>query len=621
MKFATGKLSSHSHLPGGVRAIAFALMSAILVPFSSFAACKRGAVDLPVTIQGTRPVIGAKFNGEDVKLLVDSGASFSMIGSAAVEQYKLKSGMAPFGLVMRGVGGSTVPSVATVKTFTIANVDVRNVEFLVSGNEVGGGGNVGLIGQNFLERWDVEYDLAKGMLRLMKDEDCRKTLLAYWVTPGQSYTVINIQKNSPREPLTIGSAYVNGVKIRVIFDTGASLSVLSLRAAERAGVKIDMPGVVDGGVSRGVGRNWVKTYVAPFDSFKFEDGEEIQHARLRIAELNLDADMLLGADFFLSHRIFVANSQGKLYFTYNGGPVFNLKTMSQPASEPAAPNLTADAAVDAAQTKPTDSDGRKAADEAIDAAALVRRGTAFAGRRDFDHALADLSRASELEPNNPEYIYLRGQVYIQKGDAEKALTDLNRVLELRPDHIAALMDRAELRLRARKIAEARADLDAVDKVAAKQDDVRYELAFAYQHINLPSQAIAQFDLWMPTRDEDARRVNAMSGRCRARAVMGQDLPLALKDCNFAVSHSIKGSNAGILDTRALVRLRLGDYDKAIDDYAAALKISPQSAAALYGRGIAKIRKKKNAEGEADVAAAEKIAPKISEQFKALGIVP
>ena len=34
--------------------------------------------------------------------------------------------------------------------------------------------------------------------------------------------------------------------------------------------------------------------------------------------------MLIGADFFLSHRIYVASSQRKLYFTYNGGPVFNL---------------------------------------------------------------------------------------------------------------------------------------------------------------------------------------------------------------------------------------------------------------------------------------------------------
>jgi hypothetical protein len=33
-------------------------------------------------------------------------------------------------------------------------------------------------------------------------------------------------------------------------------------------------------------------------------------------------DMLIGADFFLSHRIYVARSQGKIYFTYKGGPIF-----------------------------------------------------------------------------------------------------------------------------------------------------------------------------------------------------------------------------------------------------------------------------------------------------------
>jgi tetratricopeptide (TPR) repeat protein/predicted aspartyl protease len=597
------------------------------VPFSAFAECKRSKVDLPVTIQGTRPVIGAKFNGQDVRLLIDSGAFFSMISSAAVEQFKLGTGAAPFGLVMRGIGGSTVPSLAFVKLFTIANVDVPNVEFLVTGSDVGAGNNsVGLLGQNFLERWDVEYDLANGMIRLIKDVDCRKIVLAYWLTPGQPYTVIGIQNATPKEPLTMGSAYVNGVKIRVTFDTGAGLSVLSLRAAERAGIKINMPGVVEGGASRGIGRNTVKTYIAPFDSFKFEDGEEIRHTHLRIADINLDSsDMLLGADFFLSHRVFVANSQSKLYFTYNGGPVFNLSTASKPAPDSIAPNTTAASAPDNAtkttETKQADSDANKAESEQLDAAALARRGTGFAGRRDFDHALADLTRASELEPGNAEYIYLRGQVYVQKGDAEKALADFNRVLELKPDHVPALMSRAELRIRSRNLTEARTDLDAVNKFAAKQADVRFALGFAYQRINLQPSAIEQFDLWIPSHDEDARLANALSGRCRARALMGQDLALALKDCNVAVRRSAKGSNAGILDIRGLVRLRLGDNDKAIDDYDAALKLNPQFAGALYGRGIAKIRKKKIAEGEADFANAEKIAPKIAEQFKALGIAP
>ena len=42
-----------------------------------------------------------------------------------------------------------------------------------------------------------------------------------------------------------------------------------------------------------------------------------------------NADMLLGADFFLSHHVLVSNSQQKIYFTYNGGPVFMLNVKPQ----------------------------------------------------------------------------------------------------------------------------------------------------------------------------------------------------------------------------------------------------------------------------------------------------
>jgi hypothetical protein len=32
--------------------------------------------------------------------------------------------------------------------------------------------------------------------------------------------------------------------------------------------------------------------------------------------------MLLGVDFLKAHRVFVAHSQRKIYFTYVGGPIF-----------------------------------------------------------------------------------------------------------------------------------------------------------------------------------------------------------------------------------------------------------------------------------------------------------
>jgi hypothetical protein len=68
-----------------------------------------------------------------------------------------------------------------------------------------------------------------------------------------------------------------------------------------------------------------------FSSFRIGD-EEIRNTRLRIGAIGIaEADMLIGADFFLSHRIYVASSQHKLYFTYNGGPLFNLNAEPPPA--------------------------------------------------------------------------------------------------------------------------------------------------------------------------------------------------------------------------------------------------------------------------------------------------
>ena len=48
--------------------------------------------------------------------------------------------------------------------------------------------------------------------------------------------------------------------------------------------------------------------------------------------------------------------------------------------------------------------------------------------------------------------------------------------------------------------------------------------------------------------------------------------------------------AAFLDSRGLVRLRMGDLDKSIADYDAALKLQPHSAWSLYGRGLAKGKK-------------------------------
>jgi tetratricopeptide (TPR) repeat protein/predicted aspartyl protease len=571
-------------------------------------------VDLPITMNSLRPTIDVKINNRDAKFILDSGAFYSMISSATAAEYNLRTTHAPLGLTVTGIGGTADVRVATVKEFSIVGITLKNREFLVGGSDVG---NAGLLGQNLLEQFDVEYDLATGVIRLFRTEDCDHTLLAYWLAPGQAYSSMPIDRIDPWHPHTIGVAYVNDRQIRVEFDTGAFTSLLSLKAAERAGVKPDSPGVVASGYTSGIGRGVTKEYIAPFASFKIGDGEEIKNTKLRIADIGVDnADMLVGADFFVSHRIFVANREHKLFLSYNGGPVFNL-AQSRAVPSQGSPEGQANApGGDAKQGDNTDASAPHAAE-------LARRGSALAARRDFGPALADLSSAIQLSPNEPEYYYQRADAYRASNQADLALADYDRVLMLKQDFLPAYIPRAEIKLAKQDTPGAIADLEAVDKLAPKQADLRLMLAELYERMDRLPAAIEQFSLWMQYHPDDSRMLAAAAGRCLSSALQNQDLPTALSDCNTAMHRADKKNEnySFLFVSRGLVRLRQGDYDKAIADFNDALKIMPKNARALYARAVAESRQNNKKGSETDLEAARQIAPQVAEKFERHGIVP
>jgi tetratricopeptide (TPR) repeat protein len=550
-----------------------------------------------------RPLITAQINGKDAQFVLDSGAFFSMMSAATASEFNLK--IAPFGLKVVGIGGTSGTSVAAVEDLKMMGVSFHHAEFLVGGSDVG---VAGVIGQNLFSRFDVEYDLAKGVVRLFGSEDCDKQFLAYWVSAGQAYSSMGINKIDRYSPHTIGVVYVNGKKMSAMFDTGAPTSALTQKSAERAGVKIDSPGVTPAGYARGFGRGMAKQYLAVFPSFKIGDGEEIKNTRLRIVDFELkDADMLIGADFFLSHHILVSNSQRKLYLTYNGGPVFNLAAASaeSAAADPEAPKAEGPGAVP------------------LDAAEYARRGAASVARHDFEHGIADLSKAIELDANDSDYFYRRAVAYRHSGQATQALADLDSALSLKADFQQAHIDRAEIYLVQKKAPEALADLDAVDRAAAPQADLRLTLAGLYAGADAFAPAIAQYDLWIENHPRDSRFVAALASRCLMRVFQNQDLAAGLADCDRAskLVNLRLPDNASLFANRGMVRLRQGEYAKAIEDFDDALKLQPKNALALYGRGVAKSRRDRNNSGQSDIDAAEVLAPKMTEHYQRYGIAP
>jgi tetratricopeptide (TPR) repeat protein len=203
------------------------------------------------------------------------------------------------------------------------------------------------------------------------------------------------------------------------------------------------------------------------------------------------------------------------------------------------------------------------------------------------------------------------------------MADFDRAIQLKPDDGDALLARAELKFKGGDKPGTAADLDAADAVFPKETEVRLTMAHGYEQLDLLEPATKQFDLWIAFHGEDLRLPEALNGRCWAKALRGVDLEGALKDCSTALKRAKSASPfyAKVADSRGLVLLRLGQYDKSIADYDASLKISSKNAWSLYGRGVDKMRRQRAAEGQADMDQAVAIWARVADEFKRRGIVP
>lgn len=312
-------------------------------PSQGSAKCHLGTLDVPLTVVGLRALVPARIEGQEVKLILDSGAFYSVLDGKTAAKLKLKpvgqkqlGSLVPTDEETRTVGaggGDVLGGLVAAQKFEFAGMAYDGAQFLTAGQF---GQASGLLGQNMFGHVDNEFDLKGGMMRLVKPEGCGDTPLAYWAQAGSTYSMAPLLPAERRDPHTSIMIEVNGVRMRAQLDTGADNSFITKPAAARAGVKVGDPGVTPAGYSHALDRADIKTWIARFADIKIGD-EEVKNTRLSIGDSTAtDFDVLLGADFFLAHHVYVANSQGRLYFTYSGGPVFRVSDPDQ-TTAPAAP--------------------------------------------------------------------------------------------------------------------------------------------------------------------------------------------------------------------------------------------------------------------------------------------
>lgn len=553
--------------------------------------------DLPVTMSGMNATVSAQIDGQDARFFIDTGAMVSVLNPASAARFGLKLGPLNPRIHIQGVTGEVNAHVTTVKTLTFLGVPFPDLDFVVGEHAVGAAD--GLLGQDVLGGPDVEYDFANGIVRLYRPKSCGGASLAYWSPDGAGVAELPIEPMELTGRHIIGSGTLNGVKIRVVFDSGASRSVLTVAGARRAGVRTDGPDVIRIGAGSGVGARVASSWIAPFQSFEI-GGEQVRATRIRISDLDMtDADMLLGADFFLSHHIYVAHSQNRVYFTYNGGPVFNLEQGAP--SSPAPPQQAA-----AAQGAETPSD----------AAGFARRAAAEVARHAYDEAIADDSQAIALAPSDATFFFNRATARLLDHQLAVAMSDLDQAIKLKPDYAAALAIRGQLKLARKDMAAADADFDA----ALRADpNVGAGIAQSYLLAGRFADADRVASAYIANHPRNEDLAPALGVRCRARAFSGQGLEQALKDCDDAIRYRPGVGEA--FASRGLVELRLGKDDAAVRDFNDAIRLQARAPWALYGRGVVEARKGLKAPSDADLAAASAISPRIADEASQVGLAP
>jgi tetratricopeptide (TPR) repeat protein len=229
-----------------------------------------------------------------------------------------------------------------------------------------------------------------------------------------------------------------------------------------------------------------------------------------------------------------------------------------------------------------------------------------------DAALGDLTWLIDRQPSAA--LYLERASAWPTGDRAHRDADVDSAIKLDPRNIKALATRAHWEIEAGNFAAADADLTAADAVAPDDIGLSEMRGQLLQRQGRMAEALAIADRIVARHPDDAQ---ALNDRCWMKATANLQFDTALADCDAALK--LAPTSAAILDSRAFVLLRMGRNDDAIAQYGAALKIAPRLANSLFGRAIARDRLGAHADAMADLADARSIAPDIDGSFARYGI--
>ena len=267
---------------------------------------------MPIINRSGSPVVRAGINGHPVALIVDTGATVSLIGTSHVDPLGLEV-LGAYGTI-QGVGGREFSQAVKVDSLEMGPSKASNFTVIAGGkfgSSIDGLPIVGLFGNDFLSNYDTIIDIPDHVVRLVRTENCPSA------TPGWGGKIhaIPVTHSSSDSLKTTLEVKINDHAADATLDTGSANTLVTRSAARRAGVTRAMLQQDPVSLTWGVTHDPLKAYHHLFSTFEV-GGIVFHNIRLTVVEDIPEGDVLLGSDFMQHYRLWIERGS-KLYVQHD----------------------------------------------------------------------------------------------------------------------------------------------------------------------------------------------------------------------------------------------------------------------------------------------------------------
>jgi clan AA aspartic protease (TIGR02281 family) len=255
-------------------------------------------------------------NGQNADMLVDTGAAQNVLTAAAAGRLGLERTYGG-GLYLEGIGGKRETGIVRSREVRLGDARGQDLKFATVNNFKAGDAD-GLLGMNFLYRFDLDLDFWGGRLGLyLAAQNCATAITTM---TGHLYSVpLAFSSTGPEENVVWLSPSVNvtinGHVLHAVIDTGAEHTVIFRDSARRAG--LSEAAVLARGHMSGIGKRSVAADIRISAPVVIGD-LTVQNMPIFVVDQRHlgTTEMLLGFDFVTRVHLWVSHSSNTLIMQY-----------------------------------------------------------------------------------------------------------------------------------------------------------------------------------------------------------------------------------------------------------------------------------------------------------------